>query len=477
MFTPPVYFNLLSLLFSQISSSCRSTRYFHPSTAKFSMPPESTDEFDGPIFEFPVEPLGLPADASFGFFQGGPGDVLGPSNCYLLQAKLGYGIGSSVWLAKDNEQGRHVALKILSGYATQLNQEHKLRELDILQQLAAAPDDTGYCTKLLDHFYHRGIEEDGGHLCLALRLEQASLTAVWDRSMGLPVAIVKRLIRHILRGLSRLHAGGIVHTDLKPENIMIATSTELTPQALDDWVAEHPARVYPPMQSLTKVIIKAFISEKLPFPSIENLAQCDFAVGDLSHSQIVDNQTTDDIVPLTLRPPEVMLGGAWTPSVDIWTLGALASSSSSISCSLSTHFENVINIVDFHVHDWPTTLLTSIRDHHRRFIREGVSSIDTDEQAIEVIFWQIAAFTGQRYPPAVLALYPLSEKFFEPNGTLRSLTYNSHPLELCMRDAGFVGSESDVAGACTLIKRCLQLNPMARPAALSLLEDDSWLQS
>lgn len=64
---------------------------------------ESEDDFDGPTFEFPEEPLGLPADASFGFFQGGPGDVLGPSNRYLLRAKLGYGIGSSVWLAKDNE--------------------------------------------------------------------------------------------------------------------------------------------------------------------------------------------------------------------------------------------------------------------------------------------------------------------------------------------------------------------------------------
>lgn len=106
-----------------------------------------------------------------------------------------------------------MALKILSGYATQLNQEGKLRELAALQQLAALPDEkVRHCTQLLDHFYHPGIEEDGDHLCLALRLEQASLNAVWDTSKGLPVPIVKHIIRHVLHGLCVLHAGDIAHT-------------------------------------------------------------------------------------------------------------------------------------------------------------------------------------------------------------------------------------------------------------------------
>lgn len=123
---------------------------------------------------------------------------------------------------------------------------------------------------------------------------------------------------------------------------MIAMSTSLTPQVLDDWVAAHPARVYPPIQSLTKTVTNAFVSEKLPLPSIDELAQYNFVVGDISHSQFVKNQTTDHIIPLTLRPPEVMLAGEWRHSVDIWTLGALASTPPShVSCrSLSNllHF-------------------------------------------------------------------------------------------------------------------------------------------
>ena len=45
--------------------------------------------------------LGLPASEGFGGFQGGPGLTLGPECRFKLQAKLGFGTTSSVWLARD----------------------------------------------------------------------------------------------------------------------------------------------------------------------------------------------------------------------------------------------------------------------------------------------------------------------------------------------------------------------------------------
>jgi serine/threonine-protein kinase SRPK3 len=107
--------------------------------------------------------------------------------------------------------------------------------------------------------------------------------------------------------------------------MMIGLLPQSTSEALDDWVTTHPARVYAPIQSLYKTITNAFVSEKLPLPTMEDLTQCDFKVGDFSHVQIVDHQTADDITPLVLRPPEVILGGPRDESVDIWTLGPLAS--------------------------------------------------------------------------------------------------------------------------------------------------------
>lgn len=63
---------------------------------------------------------------------------------------------------------------------------------------------------------------------------------------------------------------------------------------------------------------------------------------------------------------------------------------------------------------------TAIFDRHKRFLREGVTGINTDDQGKEVLFWQIAMFVGQIYPPAVLNLefYPFSDRFFNHDGQL-----------------------------------------------------------
>ncbi len=108
-----------------------------------------------------------------------------------------------------------VALKILSGYGTRLNKEEKLRESICLSRLASLPpESTSHCPLLLDHFYHPGIEQDGEHLCLALRLEQTTLGAAWPKQGGLPVPLVKRILRHVLHGLSAIHSCGIAHTGM-----------------------------------------------------------------------------------------------------------------------------------------------------------------------------------------------------------------------------------------------------------------------
>ena len=63
--------------------------------------PGANEKQDIPHFTFLEEPLGLPASEGFGYFQGGPGLTFGPGCRYKLQAKLGFGMASSVWLAQD----------------------------------------------------------------------------------------------------------------------------------------------------------------------------------------------------------------------------------------------------------------------------------------------------------------------------------------------------------------------------------------
>jgi hypothetical protein len=109
----------------------------------------------------------------------------------------------------------HVAIKILTGYATRLNREHKLRELEVLQCLSSvAPDD--HCARLLAQFVHPGIDDDEEHLCLVTGLLSSSVEDTLEALHGgfIPVPVVKRMLRHVLLGVARLHKYGIVHTGM-----------------------------------------------------------------------------------------------------------------------------------------------------------------------------------------------------------------------------------------------------------------------
>ncbi|KXN87249.1 Serine/threonine-protein kinase SRPK [Leucoagaricus sp. SymC.cos] len=172
---------------------------------------------------------------------------------------------------------------------------------------------------------HKGIEQDGEHLCLALELERTTLDSVWSAQniKFHPIPIVKRILRHILHGVAALHKCGVAHTDIKPDNIMVSLAPSWSDETVAAWVCDHPPRVYSPFQSLYKVMTEAIVSEEFPPPSVEELEACDFKVADLSNAQELDDQTTDHITPLTLRAPEVILGGPWDEKVDIWTFGCL----------------------------------------------------------------------------------------------------------------------------------------------------------
>lgn len=97
--------------------SLNAAKYFHHELTRVfptlfrSMATEAKVAPDGSrdlSFQVHKEPLGFPAEAGYGFFEGGPGDELGPSGRYQIHAKLGYGTASSVWLAKDMQYVFHI---------------------------------------------------------------------------------------------------------------------------------------------------------------------------------------------------------------------------------------------------------------------------------------------------------------------------------------------------------------------------------
>ncbi|KZT65553.1 kinase-like protein [Daedalea quercina L-15889] len=145
-------------------------------------------------------------------------------NRYIVLRKLGWGHFSTVWLVRDTIAKRHSALKVVKSagrYAETARDEIKL----LSQVRDETPDHPGrdFVVSFLDSFQQPGPE--GVHVCIVFEPLGENLLALIERhkKTGVPPALVKVIAKQILLGLEYLHDEcDLVHTDIKPENIMIA---------------------------------------------------------------------------------------------------------------------------------------------------------------------------------------------------------------------------------------------------------------
>ncbi|KAI3432591.1 hypothetical protein D9Q98_004139 [Chlorella vulgaris] len=195
--------------------------------------------------------------------------------------KVGEGTYGKVYKAKDLNTGKLVALK-----KTRLEMEEEgvpsttLREISLLQMLS----ESNHIVKLdcVEHL------EENGKPCLYLVFEYLStdLKKHMDRigkgpAHPLAPEIVKSFMYQLLKGVAHMHKHGVMHRDLKPQNLLVDDSLE------------HP---------LLKV--------------------ADLGLG--RHFTIPIKAYTHEIVTLWYRAPEVLLGAThYAPAVDIWSIGCI----------------------------------------------------------------------------------------------------------------------------------------------------------
>lgn len=139
---------------------------------------------------------------------------------YRVYRKLGFGMSATVWLVKDIATDHFYAMKVLSADCS----GSTLQEIDILLHLLKAdPTHPGHLhtSPLIDHFEHTG--PNGTHKCLIFPVMAESLDTFRQKFCGecIPSGIVKRVTRQILSALEYAHGQGVIHTDIKADNVMI----------------------------------------------------------------------------------------------------------------------------------------------------------------------------------------------------------------------------------------------------------------
>lgn len=254
---------------------------------------------------------------------------------YLIIIEIGSGTFSTVYLCYHIEQKKYYAIKIQKAHEF----EYGLKEVDILKRLYITK--CRYINHLIDNFTFE--LDDDEHVCMIFELLAGSTYDIIKRgkySDGLPINVVKVITKQMLIAMNTLNNLNIIHTDIKPENILIKGVSNPTQKIIDEFTIEFNKRCdkkkikkRPYVEDITKEIVKK-LKLNSELNKTDDIINSDLLNHDTVEIRLSDfgtcipkerlkNDITYSIQTRYYRAPEIILEHPYNEKCDMWSVGCM----------------------------------------------------------------------------------------------------------------------------------------------------------
>ncbi|MGB2713916.1 MAG: protein kinase [Vicinamibacterales bacterium] len=193
-----------------------------------------------------------------------PTDTPAPSSKYRLIRPLGEGGMGAVYLARDTALNREVALKFVA--ADMLSDADARKRLVREAQAAAALDHPAICA-----VYDIELRPDG-EACIVMPYIEGETLAVRLERGPLELREALTLVAELADALAAAHKRGVIHRDIKPQNVMVTPSGRA--KLLDFGIATlTDAIAVSSAEAATTAATRPLLAGTPPYMSPEQLTQ------------------------------------------------------------------------------------------------------------------------------------------------------------------------------------------------------------
>jgi dual specificity tyrosine-phosphorylation-regulated kinase 2/3/4 len=209
----------------------------------------------------------------------GPGEFV--SEKYRIEKVLATTHFSTVLQCLNVFDKKKVCLKVIHNQKETFDQGlDEIKIMNLLQKALRNKPGQKHIVRMIEFFY---FKESLSIVYELLGENLFMITSSPSYSMLFKRDNLVRIVRQLLTALSFIHKQGIIHADVKPENILLAT----------------------------------------PISQMRSIHNLDIKLADFGSSCYLTDTLTTYIQSKSYRSPEVIVGGAYDTKIDIWSLGCV----------------------------------------------------------------------------------------------------------------------------------------------------------